>query len=212
MANELDFHYLRVCKFFETGQYSFSLDNDGKLHVQKREVSLFDAHCYPSPHSIRALHEKKYQTSEAYLGASLSRALDSTVKETVRTAIIDQWAETYDIVNRLNVEPNSVHFAIQPPGAEWNKHNHSIDCKQTLTFCYTFNEYAIEGQGESKFVVENEIEYDFIFPKDKFYFTFRNNLLHKSISNEWRFFWIFDFDRYIDIPASDFVEMPIKFE
>lgn len=212
MANELDFHYLIVSKFFETGQYSFSLNDEGNLIVQKREVSLFDAHCSPSSQTIRRLHEKTYQTSEAYLGASLSRALDSTVKQSVRTAIINQWAETYDIVNQIDTEPSSVHFAIQPPGAEWNKHTHSIDCKQTLTFCYTFNEYAIDGSEQSRFVVENEIEHDFIFPKDKFYFSFRDNLPHKSISNEWRFFWIFDFDRYVDIPSSDFIEMPIRFK
>jgi hypothetical protein len=168
MVNELDFHYLRVCKFFETGQYSFSLSDDGVLSVQKREVSLFDAHCTPSSHSIRDLHNKTYQTSEAYLGASLSRALDATVKQTVRTTIIDQWAETYDVVNSLGIAPKSVHFAIQPPGAEWNKHTHSVDCKQTITFCYTFNEYAIEGLSDSKFIVDNGIEHEFIFLKDKF--------------------------------------------
>jgi hypothetical protein len=87
-----------------------------------------------------------------------------------------------------------------------------LDCKQTLTFCYTFNDHAIEGPSDSKFIVDNGIEHEFIFPKDKFYFTFCDNLPHKSISNEWRFFWIFDFDQYINIPTIDFVEMPIKFK
>lgn len=205
----LDFHYLQSSRFFQFGSYSLEFDENKECFVQKREVSLFDALWYPPSYSISDLHSKEYASSEGYFGASLERALDPTVKLPVRNTIVNQWNETYNTVNKLNVSPKVVHFAMQPPGALWNKHTHSVNCKQTLTFCYKFDEFAISNDEPSRFVVDNGTEHSFVYPGNRFYFTFKDNLKHQSISNEWRFFWIYDFDQYIDVPDSDFIEMPI---
>jgi hypothetical protein len=205
----LDFHYLQSSRFFQLGSYSLEFNENKEGFAQKREVSLFDAFWYPPLYSIFDLHSKEYASSEGYFGASLERALDPTVKLSVRNTIVNQWNETYNVVNKLNVSPKAVHFAIQPPGASWKKHTHSTNCKQTLTFCYMFTEQAISGDNHSRFIVDNGTEHSFVYPSNRFYFTFKDNLKHQSISNEWRFFWIYDFDQYIDIPNSDFTEMPI---
>jgi hypothetical protein len=208
----LDFHYLQASRFFEYGTYTLFIDENKKMSPLRREVSLFDALCHPPSQSIRDLHSKNYASAESYFGASLERSLDPTLKSPFRDMIIDQWAETYDIVNRLNVGPKSAHFAMQPPGSFWKKHIHSTDCKQTLTFCYGFTEQAIEADNPSRFVVDNGVEHEFVYPSNRFYFTFRDNLAHRSISNEWRFFWIYDFDQHVEVPESDFIEMPIRFD
>jgi len=205
----LDFQYLQSSRFFQFGSYSLEFSENKEGSAQKRNISLFDAFWYPPTYSISDLHSKNYVSSEGYFGASLERALDPTVKLSVRNTIVNQWNETYNVVNKLNVSPKAVHFAIQPPGALWKKHTHSINCKQTLTFCYGFTEQAISGDNPSRFVVDNGTEYSFVYPGNRFYFTFKDNLKHQSISNEWRFFWIYDFDQYIDVPDSDFIEMPI---
>ena len=72
-----------------------------------------------------------------------------------------------------------------------------------------FTEQAISADNHSRFIVDNGTEHSFVYTGNRFYFTFKDNLKHQSISNEWRFFWIYDFDQYIDIPNSDFTEMPI---
>jgi hypothetical protein len=208
----LDFSYLRSSRFFEYGTYTLFIDENKKMSALQRDVSLFDALCYPPSYSIRDLHSKNYASAESYFGASLERSLDPTLKFPFRDMIIDQWAETYDVVNRLKVRPKSVHFAMQPPGAFWNKHIHSVDCNQTLTFCYGFTEQAIDADEPSGFIVDNGTEHRFVYPDDKFYFTFKGNLAHRSISNEWRFFWIYDFDQHIEVPDSDFIQMPINFD
>ena len=207
----LDFHYLRSSRFFAGGTYVVALDEHKVMSAQQREVSLFDALCHPSS-SIRDLHSKNYASSESYFGASLERALDPTVRSPFKDIIIDQWAETYNVIDKLGVAPKSVHFAMQPPGAFWKKHIHSVDCKQTLTFCYGFAEQAIDSDKPSRFVVDNGVEHEFVYPSNKCYFTFRGNLAHQSVSNEWRFFWIYDFDQHIEVPESDFIEMPIRFD
>jgi hypothetical protein len=212
MASDIDFYNLLACRLFDLGRYTLGVSETGEPQLLKRDVPLFDARLNSLPNEISKLHDKEYRTSEAYFGASLARHLDPTVKLPLRTAIINQWAETYEVVNRIPVIPSTVHFAMQPPAAPWKKHNHSMDCKQTLTFCYTFDEHSINNPEPSRFVINNNgIDYSFIYPKDKFYFTFRDNMLHESISNEWRFFWIFDFDQYIDIPDTNFIEMSVNF-
>jgi hypothetical protein len=205
----LDFHYLQSSRFFQFGSYSLEFNENKEGSAQKREVSLFDSLWYPPSYSISDLHSKNYVSSEGYFGASLERALDPTVRLPVRNTIVSQWNETYNIVNKIKVRPKAAHFAMQPPGADWKKHDHSTNCKQILTFCYKFDEFAISNNEPSRFIIDNGIEHTFIYPNNKFYYTFRDNLFHKSISNEWRFFWIYDFDQYIDVPDSDFIEMPI---
>ena len=207
----LDFNYLRASRFFEYGAHTLTVDENKKMSALRRDVALFDALCYLTPQTIRDLHLKKYASAESYFGASLERSLDPTVKSEFKDMIVDQCAETYDVVNKLNVRPKAVHFAMQPPGAFWKKHTHSVDCKQTVTFSYGFSEQAITSDEPSRFIVDNGKEHEFVYPSNKFYFTFRDNLAHKSISNEWRFFWIYDFDQYVDVEASEFTQMPITF-
>lgn len=211
MENNIDFYNLIASAFFYIGTTAMTPDENKNMVYQKRDVSLFDAYCNVTPTSIRELHNKTYRSSEAYMGASLARALDPSVRQNLRTAIIDQWAETYDIVNSLSVKPSLVHFAMQPPGAHWGRHTHSIDCKQILTFCYSYNDCRIENEEPSRFIIEtNKGDISFVYPNGSFYFTFRDNPIHQSISNEWRFFWIYDFAEYVEIPELKFNHMRIE--
>lgn len=211
MENKIDFSYLIGSTFFYTGTNAMAPDENKKASYQKREIPLFDAYCGVTPTTIRDLHNKTYRSAEAYTGASLARALDPSVKKCVKTAVIDQWAETYDIVDSLSVKPGLVHFAMQAPGADWGRHIHSVDCKQTITFCYSYKDYCIESEEPSRFIVETDKgDVSFPYPDGAFYFTFRDNPRHQSISNEWRFFWIYDFAEYVDVPELKLNHMKIE--
>lgn len=116
--------------------------------------------------------------------------------------ITRQWMEVTDIVERLDKSPVSSMLVISQPGDIIPKHCHYK--KQTLTFCYKFDNDKLDSFDNSCIIVgpennETQVNFD---NSHKVYFTFLDNLAHGIKSNEWRFFWLNDFDEYVTIPKE----------
>ncbi len=207
-THKINFSTLLQSRFYHLGLHSVDSNNVHSL----RKISCFDAHCFPNKYSIKDLFLKNYSSSDGYIGVSLARALTPSIDQHLKNEIVEQWAQTLDIVNQIPVEPSNVHFAMQPPGVPLHKHVHSRECKQTVTFCFTFYNNAVTGSEPSRFIIsKQDKDYNFYYPQGHFYYTFKDNPPHQSISNEWRFFWIHDFDQYVTVPANDFQKMEIEY-
>jgi hypothetical protein len=127
--------------------------------------------------------------------------------------ITRQWIEVNAIIESLNQKPKFSMLVISEPGVAIPKHVHNVSVKQTLTFCYTFHDEKNNVFDNSCFIVGKNEERQVNFPNsDKFYFTFLDRLPHGLCSNEWNFFWSYDYSDYVDLPKEsdiDFIYLPI---
>jgi hypothetical protein len=119
--------------------------------------------------------------------------------------IARQWLETSTIIEKLDKKPRWSILLITEPGIVVSKHTHKF--QQTLTFCYKFDDERADVFEDSCFILGPNGERQVNFTDDnKFYFTFLDYLPHEVRSNEWRFFWVYDFDEYITIPKEDEID------
>lgn len=129
-----------------------------------------------------------------------------------REEIATQWTEVTNCIMSLNRPdlPRESFFLIQEPGMYVPKHSHTAGCSQTITFCFTLEDDSInntEPDRKSNFTIykedKTEIEKSVLYPDTgKFYFEIVDNKLHDSYSDKWRFFWLYDFSNYQEVPDT----------
>jgi len=119
--------------------------------------------------------------------------------------IARQWLETSTIIDTLEKKPKWSILLINEPGIVVPKHTHKF--QQTLTFCYTFEDEKANVFDNSCLILGSNGERKVNFTNDKkSYFTILDFLPHEVRSNEWRFFWVYDFDEYVSIPKEDEID------
>jgi hypothetical protein len=186
----------RKNRLFKIGCLNYDRDTDT---VFSHSLASFDTTIVDDELLLK-IRERDYQNVAMPVGPALSRALDSTVGDENRKALIDQWREVEAIVSALPVRPYVANLIVQPPAGADRLHTHAKVCKQTMTFCFTYTEESIESSSESHLFIS-----DTIVPytnEHKIMFSFRDNPKHRSVSNEWRFFWVYDFDKYVEVPSN----------
>lgn len=135
------------------------------------------------------------------------------IPDEFRDILIEQWKEVNSIVRLINSAKIIKGFLlISEPGAPIMLHNHAIT-SQTITFCYRLS-INQNSDSEKSYIEVAHNNYKSIgksvkvyYPdSDKIMFSLRGDPLHGSLSNEWRFFWAYDFAGSVTVPTNtDFV-------
>jgi len=197
----MNFADFRNSSFYKVGRTRFDLK---EKEFKKIDYLLIDT--LPLSHIDES---KEYMLEETYkrpgslyhtvTTTHLRRALEvekDYLPVEFRKLIAKQWQEVVGIVNKLNSTPVLSFLFIVPPGASVHKHRHGHI--QTVTFCYSFDEEQVE-HGDYLLMDGKHID----FPEEnKFYFTFINNAEHEVFTSKWRFFFLHDFDEYVNVPTD----------
>lgn len=203
----MDFEALRASRFYQIGRW-VNDEETGESSIV--EQSVFDT--VPFSHSeISNLKQRDFSNNGPTVAPSLHKLLDPVIMPVeMRDLIVDQWTEVSSIIDTVGKKSFNSLLIIQPPGAFNPKHKHRSVTKRTITFCYKYDEDRIIDEMKSKLRIELEEGKETVImypdvPKTLMLFT--DNYPHKSISYEWRFYWVYDFDEHVDIPKDVFATM-----
>ena len=201
----MDFEQFKNSKFATLAQLRFDYVNGV---VNQRDFYIIDTR------EIEAITDTYLNTriptlaNQITLG-HLRRILeikDDIMPTEFRDMICQQWIETSSIIKRITKKfADNAYLIITRPGMSLPEHDHYH--KQILTFCYSFDEQKLT-EGTSHLTVNGK---QINFPEDKkVCFSMRDQAKHGVYSTEWRFFWINDFDEYLEFPADiDFTCMKV---
>ena len=139
------------------------------------------------------------------------------IPDEFRDILIEQWKEVISIVRKINSAKIIKGFLlISEPGSPVMLHDHSRT-SQTITFCYRLSTNQNSNVEKSYIEVahndyqphEGTKSVKVYYPdSDKILFSLRGDPLHGSLSNEWRFFWAYDFAGSVTVPTdTDFVTL-----
>jgi hypothetical protein len=122
-----------------------------------------------------------------------------------KTLIQNQWTETLDVISKIDAQSVSSFFLIIKPGGGLSKHIHSPKIKQTITFKYNFDFLDMNSKVEKSYVKlfeEEQTQIMFDETLDKVIFTMLDNTPHEAMCKNLSFFWIYDFEEYIEFPTN----------
>lgn len=155
--------------------------------------------------------------------ATLYRALESKpiivdkpkfIPTEFRDLLIEQWSEVNSIIQSMMksyVGESKIikgFLLISEPGLSVKLHDHA-KTSQTITFCYRLS-INQNSDSEKSYIEVAHNNYKSIgksvkvyYPdSDKIMFSLKGDPLHGSVSNEWRFFWAYDFDGLVPVPTD----------
>lgn len=214
----MDFKKFKDSPFLFLGHSRFDYAEGNKF--LQRDTVLYETSSFfrYSQADIDAFKESEYRPGgflKSMLVSHLRKALlinDPLFLDfEFKKEIARQWLEVSSIIEKLDKKPRFSALLINEPGLVIPKHSHIF--KQTLTFCYKFDDEKVNVFDNSCFILGENGERQVNFTDDnKYYFTFYDGLPHEVRSNEWRFFWFHDYAEYVDIPKEsdiDFTYLPI---
>jgi hypothetical protein len=210
-----DFENFRNSVFYQMGLIRLEVSNLSHFDAQGG-TCIYDFMHVPTIDEV----ENGFQTigsKQSYLVPvvrMLGMKVDDTqisLPESIKKEIIKQYkevAEAMEIVKQQYFEKNGKQlpirrqaFLICPPGGWAPIHGHH--CTHSVTFVYTYPQGKIEGDEESCLKMGYDLRHTLPFPKEnKLLFSFKDNPFHSNVNNEWRFFWINDFDDYFELPKD----------
>jgi hypothetical protein len=199
----IDFEALKSTPFYKLGRVLYDPESDS---IIESPMCFY----YAMNHTMEDIRAKKNEplSTERWNHPSppLHKFLSDSLPSNLKQVILDQWIEVGSIVEGLGVKPITAHFVILPAGKNVITHRHMPICKHILTFMYRFMENSINTYDSSYLDINRKVQ---IYPDtDKVCFSIYDNLPHSSVSNEWRFFWVYDFDQYVNVPSDiDFLNM-----
>jgi hypothetical protein len=135
--------------------------------------------------------------------------LRNFLKTEFKEEITKQWLEVNNALKLIDRHlPIESFLLIQSPGQLLPKHKHggsSSPVKQTITFCYDFEQNRVNGKDCLEFYDnENNIISTINYPDGgKFCFDFVDSPWHQGYSSKWRFFWFHDYTDYKDISSIE---------
>jgi hypothetical protein len=212
----MDFKKFNNSAFLYLGHSRF--DYYSGYNFIQRDTILFETSLMPelSQHELDNFNESQYRPGSLANAISLVHLrkvltlndpnfLDFEFKKEIGR----QWVEVSNIIKQLPMKPKSSMLLINKPGVVIPKHQHGK--KQTLTFCYKFDDDKSSVFENSCLILgkDGERQVNFI-DSNKFYFMFRDDIPHEVRSNEWRFFWFHDYTEYMDIPDS--LDIPFTYQ
>lgn len=203
MSN-LDFKEFRNHLMFKTGCVAYN-QKTGEFYT--KDTACYDALIVDESH-LDLLEVRKYPITVESVMPALARLIDAKNPRGFQQEIVKQWREVTSIVKSTGVQPTNSLFVVMPPGTKLIKHKHEPIAKQILVFGYKYDDEKIENaeQPTRMYIGENG-ERTWYFPDDhKIILTMKGNPSHEPFTNEWRFFWTFDFPEYVTLDESVFSE------
>ena len=192
--------------FFKSGQVYVDTSSGrvGRTH----DTSILDISYSPNITSLDYIQEIKdfnhvFGFKDSYGPTSASRSsfkysLDAAKPE-VKRFIIEQWQEVETIMSEYVDKIAYSLLVIQVPGSTVSPHAHRANIKQTITFCFKFDEAAVQDKESGLFVHNKNVEFHSYGNSDKVLIIMNDNPIHSSYSREWRFYWVYDLNEKIDV-------------
>lgn len=108
--------------------------------------------------------------------------------------------KNYNNNNEIPIRILRSRLVLSKPGLNIHRHHHHSP--MTITFCYKFDQNSVISNEPSHLILGNynNTVKAYVPKDDKFYFVMKNSPIHGAVTNEWRFWWISDFDKLVDIP------------
>jgi hypothetical protein len=198
----MNFDELRKSRFYQIGRWTNDQDTHESFLV---EQAVYDTVAFDSK-DISELKYRSWSNSGPTVCPSLFRLLDPHhMPEDIMRLVAHQWEEVTSIIDTVGKKSFNSILIIQPAGVTGPRHFHRPITKRTITFCYTYQQNKIVGDMKSKLRINfTDDEATVIMYPDapKMLMLFEDNYLHQSVSYEWRFFWVYDFDTHVDIPED----------
>jgi hypothetical protein len=192
----LDFNALKNSIFYKVGSIQYEISKSVPI---VNEIAAYDI---ARTGDISMMNIPRYSRSGYSIKPHLSRLIGPDAPTEFNVLLLDQWKEITERVVDIERESFLGTMIIQPPGTKIYKHRHAINTRQILTYCYRFSQDRIDSQVKSHLTVD---KHDTVvdFPdEDKVVFTFIGNDYHSAISNEWRIYWSYDFDKRFEITSN----------
>ena len=192
----MDFDALRNSQFYKLGQLSYNFSTDT---VFSAPFASYDIGSKSELMSV--MPKKNYSSSRGSIKPHLYRLMGTEMPTEFLDLISSQWLDMLERIKHIDEQSLLSTFVIQSPGSTIPRHGHLPTTKQILTYCFRFKEQAIESADKSHMNVgpdEQQRRVDFI-DEDKIVFTILDNQKHDATTNEWRFFWVFDFQKKFEL-------------
>lgn len=205
--NKFDLDYFVKSTFCKKGSVVLNTNNKNPQFRMDRIIQ-FDA-SLPDFKKVNSLIDfRNRQNSETIniwpsLYTSLTR---STLSEEMFTLISSQWKSVLNVIRQIDQEPDIGSLMIMSPDVSVIKHTHQPSIKQTLTFEFNFPEYTCDSSNESdiSLYVDDQVLKLKHGSTNKTVFTILDNIEHSAYCKNLKFFWVYDFNNYIDLTKVDF--------
>jgi hypothetical protein len=191
----IDFNALLNSHLFKLGTIAYFKPEERLFHST---VASFDI--VSSPERMLDEGPKPFKGSDISVNPHLYRIIDYTNIAGVNEVLIAQWREVQNIVSQLPLKPHAGLLIMEPAGVPVRYHTHSHITKQILSFSYCWPETAVDNTERSHLIVGSEFKKAYFPDSVKAVSRFFDNDRHGAMSNEWRFYWAYDFDGYFDVP------------
>lgn len=134
--------------------------------------------------------------------------MNGIIPNDTRRNIVTQWMSTLEVINQLECECLCSILLIGISGSYLGKHRHATTNKQTLTFQFDFPEFGNSDSRDNYINLYDDndnLTHQLSQNKtNKSVFTIRNNVQHVAYFRNLRFYWIYDFEEYLNFDKINF--------
>jgi hypothetical protein len=198
----INFKELRESILYNAGRFVYNADKQRHTMVSQ---AVFTLDIFSSE-DIANIPIRKWSYGGYSIGPSLFRLLDKSVLPNSDTIefIVKQWMEVDEIIQTVGQKPICAILIMVPPDATNPDHSHRLSTETTITFCYRFeknNDFDIH-KNRLYMNIDGEDRYIPYPDSDKTLMLFDNNYPHHTENDDWRFFWVYDFDTKVSISEN----------
>lgn len=219
MNSDFDYEEFINSVFFKKGLIGFNLDTKVPF-TRKNNIVQYDTTIITSSTLNNLLQDRDNGTVDTpnvrpSLYCSLLKGI---IPNNVRKDIATQWMSTLNVINQLNCEYESSFMLIGIGGSYLDRHKHAKFIKQTLTFQFDFPEFTNPKSNQDSYINlyddSGNVTHQLAKNKtNKSVFTISDNIRHDAYFKNLRFYWIYDFEEYLDLESVDFGDFEfLKFE
>jgi hypothetical protein len=192
--------------FFKKGEIVFGPEGPT---LRTNKIAIYDTAAYSINESILDRDVDNSPMIETRVYTSLFyNLIYSTLLKGVKQKIVYQWTSTIKVIKQIGINPRSSFLMVSIGGSYASKHKHDPTVKQTLTFKFEFPEFTDSLYRDDAINLYNEndvITHRLLTGKtNKSVFVIKENMKHDAHSKCLKFFWIYDFDEYLDLSNIDF--------
>ena len=196
--------------FLKKGEIIFRND---QVELRNNRVMIYDTNIYRIDEFLlnrdiinRPDNINTHQFENTVYVSLFNSLMFSTLSKDIKKKIVSQWTSTLKVINQIEIGPSYSGLVISLGGSDIKKHKHESFTKQTLTFQFEFPKFLNHLYEDTINLYDDtgDITYKLQPRKtNKSIFTFRDNVVHGGVSRHLKFFWYYDYEKYVDLTNID---------
>lgn len=144
-------------------------------------------------------------TAQSYHPELYASLRNTTLPLNWKKEILSQWQQVIKITQKIQHTPKFRVCIICSPGSEALTHIHPFGTKQTITVCFNLSDNL---QNEKNYFTEHSdddipVKKTLISTSNKTIFTWKDNYKHSVSIKCMSFFWVHDYNNYVDLTNVD---------